>query len=228
MNDRVWEEEYKNQSKLVTKHDEPQAFFLRFLKFYKKNVNKNLEGLKVYDAGCGTGRNSIHLAQMGADCTGRDISRSAINLASQRASELDLEINFQVRDIGEKNDFADSSFDLVLDLTSSNSLNNKKREIFLSEVYRTMKKGAWLFTRTLCLDGDRNAKNLLKKFPGKELGTYIMPGLGLTEKVFSKEEFVKDYSKYFSVKKIIKESGYTKFSKQSFKRNFILAYMQKK
>lgn len=228
MNDRVWENEYKNQSKLVTKHDEPQAFFLRFLKFYKKNVNKNLEGLKVYDAGCGTGRNSIHLAQMGADCSGYDISKSAIELARQRASELNLEINFQTRDIGEKNDFTDSYFDLVLDLTSSNSLNIKKRDVFLSEVYRTMKKGSWLFTRTLCLDGDKNAKNLLKKFPGKEVGTYIMPGLGLSEKVFLRDEFVKEYSKYFSIEKIIKESGYTKFSNQSFKRNFILAYMQKK
>lgn len=228
MNDKVWEEEYKNQSKLVTKHGDPQAFFLRFLKFYKKNVNKSLGGLKVFDVGCGTGRNSIYLASLRADCIGYDISRSAIEIARQRSHELNLKTDFQIRDIGEKNSFSDSYFDLVLDLTSSNSLNNKKREVFLSEVYRTMKKGAWLFTRTLCLDGDKNAKNLLKKFPGKEAGTYILPGLGLSEKVFSKDEFINEYSKYFSIEKIIKESGYTKFSNQSFKRNFILAYMRKK
>ena len=223
--DNVWENEYKGESKLITKHNEPQATFLRFLKYYKKTTKTKLEDLNVFDAGCGTGRNSNYLALKGAKVQGVDISPSAIKIARERAKEMNLDIDYSVSDLGVQQRFENNSLDLVIDVTSSNSLNEKGREVFLSEVQRGLKSGGYFFVRALCLEGDKNAKNLLKNNPGSEYNTYKMPGLGLVERVFSREDFQKTYSKYFKIEKMIKETGYTRFFNQNYKRNFWVAYL---
>ncbi|PLX22204.1 hypothetical protein C0584_00415 [Candidatus Parcubacteria bacterium] len=223
----VWEKEYHGRPQLITKHNEPQATFLRFLKFYKKIFTKDFHGQKAFDAGCGTGRNSNYLSKLGFDVYASDISHSAIGEAKKRAKENDLKIDYFVSDLSEKQWFEDSSFDLVIDVTSSNSLDEKGRNVFISEVHRILRPGGCFFVRALCIDGDKNAKNLVKNFPGPEYNTYKMPELGLIERVFSRVEFEEMYSKYFKILKIVKESGYTKFGNQSYKRNFLVAYLQK-
>lgn len=225
--ERVWENEYRGQSKLVTKHDEPQKTFLRFLKYYKKQIGKDFSDIKVFDAGCGTGRNSNHLASMGFTVSATDISPSAISIAKKRAEKDGLAIDYFIADLGNKLKFDDKSLDLVIDVTSSNSLNEKGRGNFLSEINRVLKPDGFLYVRALNLEGDKNAKNLLKKSPGKEYNTYKMPGLGLVERVFTESEFREIYGKYFIVEKLIKESGYTRFDGQNYKRNFWVAYLRK-
>ena len=226
--DNVWENEYGGDSKLITKHNEPQATFLRFLKYHKRTAKTKLKDLSIFDAGCGTGRNSNYLAIKGAKVQGVDISPSAIRIAKERARETDLDVDYSVLDLGVKQKFEDDSLDLVIDVTSSNSLNEKEREMFLSEVQRGLKTGGYFFVRALCLEGDKNAKYLVKNNPGPEYDTYKMPGLGLVERVFSRQDFQGLYSKYFKIEKLIKESGYTRFSNQSYKRNFWVAYLSKK
>jgi hypothetical protein len=73
----------------------------------------------------------------------------------------------------------------------------------------------------------KNAKNLLKVSPGPEKDTYFMKDLNLTERVFSEEDFRHIYGAYFKIKKISKRSGYTRFDGQNYKRNYLLAYLQK-
>jgi len=226
--EKVWENEYRNESRLITKHNEPQKTFLRFLKYYKKKIGKDFSKINVFDAGCGTGRNANHLASMGFNVSACDISSSAISIAKERARNANLEIDYGICDLGRVLKYSDTSIDLALDVTSSNSLDEKGRKTFISEVSRVLKEDGYLYVRALCLDGDKNAKNLIKNHPGKEENTYKMPGLGLVEKVFSKEEFQERYSRYFEIEKLIKESGYTKFGGQSYKRNFWVGYLRKK
>lgn len=224
---QAWENEYTN-SKLVTKKPEPQKDVLRFFKYLKKEEKVELTGLNILDLGCGTGRNSNYLAELGNTVVGIDISKTAIDIAKSRANEMQLNnVSYVVGDMGASYPFADNYFDLVLDITSSNSLNEKERDIYIKEVYRTLKKDGYLFARGLCKDGDKNAKNLLKLSPGKEYDTYIIKELGLTERVFSQTDFKEFYGKYFKVKKLLKKTGYAKFQGQSYKRNYWLAYMQK-
>ncbi|MDO8524277.1 MAG: class I SAM-dependent methyltransferase [bacterium] len=225
---QVWENEYRN-SKLVTKKPEPQKDVLRFLRYLKKEEKVELNGLSVLDLGCGTGRNSNYLASLGNTVVGVDISKTAIDIAKNRANEMQIgdKVSYVVGDMGESYPFADNYFDLVLDITSSNSLNEKERDIYIKEVYRTLKKGGYLFIRGLCKDGDKNAKNLLKLSPGKEYDTYIIKELDLMERVFSEKDFKEFYGKYFKIEKLIKKSGYAKFQNQSYKRNYWLAYLQK-
>ncbi|OGD69382.1 hypothetical protein A3I18_02385 [Candidatus Campbellbacteria bacterium RIFCSPLOWO2_02_FULL_35_11] len=222
----IWEKEYRNP-KLVTGHDKPQSFFLKFLKWYRKYHGLavvNFGNLRVLDLGSGTGRNANYLAQKGFVVTGIEISDTAIRIAKERG--LGLNASYINQSIGEKYPFEENTFDLIIDITSSNSLNEKEREIYLSEVNRVLKKGGIFFVRALCKDGDKNAKFLLKNNPGKEKDTYIMPETSLVERVFSKEDIENMYSKYFKILNLEKTESYSTVGNRVFKRKFWLAIMQ--
>jgi len=222
----TWEREYKSPL-LVTKNKDPQVDTLRFLKFLKKDQKYKVEDKVILDLGCGTGRNANYLTERGNKVIGIEISKTAINLAKERASELGVEVDYRLGDIGEVYDLEDNSIDIVLDITSSNSLNEKGREIYLREVERVIKKGGYFFVRALCKDGNKNVKNLLKISPGGEYNTYIIKEIGLTERVFSREDFTKMYSQYFKILHLEKKTSYTTFNNRIYKRDYWLSYMTK-
>ncbi|MDD2935415.1 MAG: class I SAM-dependent methyltransferase [Candidatus Pacebacteria bacterium] len=229
--EKIWEKEYRNP-KLVTGHDKPQSVFLKFLKWYKKylkihgsKASVDLGGLKVLDLGSGTGRNANYLAKKRADVFGMEISQTAIDTAKTRAGNLG--VKYIKQSIGEKYPFENEYFDLVIDITSSNSLDEKERETYLLEVNRVLKKDGIFFVRALCKDGDKNAQFLLKNNPAKEKDTYIMPETGLVERVFSKNDFVEMYSKYFKILDMEKTESYSTVNGRVFKRKFWLVTMQK-
>jgi SAM-dependent methyltransferase len=227
MQDTVWEREYRNPQ-LVTKDEKPQKDTLRFLKFLKKEEGVVLVGLRVLDIGSGTGRNANYLAELGNTVTGFEISQTAIDLARGRAEEHGLAVDYRRQNIGAKYPFPDDEFGLILDVASSNSLNEKEREIYLAETHRVLKNGGYFFVKTLCKDGDKNAKALLKTSPGPEPDTYINRDMGLTERVFGEQDFKDLYSKYFYIIRLEKKTSYTRFKNQSYKRNFWIAYMRNK
>lgn len=222
----TWEKEYRNPL-LVTKNEGPQADTLRFLKFLKKEEKFIVEDKIILDLGCGTGRNANYLARRGNKVIGIEISKTALNLAKERAKDLGVEVDYRLGDIGESYDIKDNSIDIVLDVTSSNSLNEKGREIYLNEVNRVLKNGGYFFVRALCKDGNKNVKNLLKQNPGREYDTYIIKEIGLTERVFSREDFIKMYSRYFKILNLEKKTSYTTFNDRLYKRDYWLAYMTK-
>ena len=222
----TWEREYKNP-KLVTKNDGPQADTLRFLKFLKKEQKYKVEDRSILDLGCGTGRNANYLAERGNNVIGIEISKTALSLAKDRAQDLGVNVDYRLGDIGEKYDIEDDSIDIIIDVTSSNSLNDVGREIYLSEVNRVLKNDGYFFVRALCKDGNQNVKNLLKTSPGKEYDTYIIKEIGLTERVFSREDFTKTYSKYFKILNLEKKTSYTTFNGRIYKRDYWLAYLTK-
>jgi SAM-dependent methyltransferase len=235
MQDITWEREYRNPQ-LVTKGEEPQKDTLRFLKWLKKPASSKgygaareagivLEGLTVLDLGCGTGRNSNYIAGLGNTVIGFEISKTAIELGRERAKALGVVVDYRLQNIGAVFSLVDNSVDLVIDVTSSNSLNEKEREVYLFETARVLKPGGHFFVKTLCKDGDQNAKALIKKSPGPEPDTYINKDMDLTERVFTEKDFVTLYSKHFKILHLEKKQSYTRFKNQSYKRNFWLAYM---
>jgi ubiquinone/menaquinone biosynthesis C-methylase UbiE len=222
----TWEKEYKNPQ-LVTASTEPQLDFKHFIKWLRKDRQVELDGLRVLDLGSGTGKNAIFLAERGSVVAGLELSDTAVRLAKQRAKEQEVEIEFIKSDIGKPFSFPDEGFDLALDVVSSNSLNAVELEVYLSETNRVLKPGGYFFVKALCKDGDKNAENLLNMNPGPEPDTYTIKEIDLTERVFSKDDFVNFYSKYFKILKLERVHSYTKFQGKSYKRYFWLAYLQK-
>jgi len=227
MQKNIWEKEYNNP-KLVTGYDRPQSFFLKFLKYLKKEKKVNLDNLKVLDLGCGVGRNSNYLAQKGFDVVGMDISETAIKIAKERSEKIIKNPKYLNRNMGLKYPFSKNEFDLIVDITASNSLNEKERKVYLKEVSRVLKETGFFFVRALCKDGDKNAKKLLELNPGREKDTYIMPGTGLTERVFSEKDFKEMYSQYFKIIKMEKTESYSRIERKVFKRKFWLVVMKTK
>ena len=128
----AWEREYRNP-KLVTGKAEPQNDVKRYLKFLKKEEKVSFDALRVLDLGCGTGRNANYLAEMIGEgtkpdmvmVTGFEISKTALNVAKERASDAGLRVDYKIQSIGEIYPCEDETFDLIFDITSSNSLNEK-------------------------------------------------------------------------------------------------------
>lgn len=224
--EHVWDKEYRN-SKLLTKENEPQSDVVRFVKFLKKEEKMSLEGLSVIDLGSGTGRNSFYFAEMSNKVLGLEISKTAVGMAEEYAKEADLSIEYKKQSIGEVFPCKDDSVDIALDVTSSNSLTESERDVYLSETNRVLRTGGYFFVKALCKEGDENAKYLIKNFPGPEKDTYIMPELGVTERVWTKEDFVSTYEKYFKIIYMEKKTSYSRMNDRSYKRNFWIVYMKK-
>lgn len=227
LNQTAWEREYQNPKLLITENEKPHAELVKFLKWLKKEKKiGGISGWQVLDLGSGTGRNANFLAEKGAQVTGFEYSKTAVEMAKARAGDLGLKVNYQQQDIGEKYPLADNSIDLILDLTSSNSLDNSAREIYLSEIKRVLKPGGYVLVRLLAKDGDKNAKWLLVNHPGAEPDTYILPEVGITERVLSREDFVKLYGKVGAIEKLELVPHYTQMAGRKFKRNFWVGYIK--
>jgi SAM-dependent methyltransferase len=218
----AWDREYKNPL-FITKGEKPQGDTLRFFKFYRKETGQAMSGLKILDLGSGTGRNAHYLAALGNEVFGLEISPTAIQIAEKKTTSA----QFTEQSIGEKYPFPDNFFDIILDITSSNALTEKEREVYLQESFRVLKKGGYFFVRALNKDGDKNAKKLLAMFPGDEKDTYHMSKSHLIERVFSREDFHMAYASFFTILRLDKKSGYTRFDNQPFKRNYWIAYLKK-
>lgn len=222
----TWEREYRNPQ-LIQTGDEPRTDLLHYIKYLRKEEHVEVEGLRVLDLGSGTGKHSHYLAEMGNSVTGLEISATAVDMANTRAKERGVVVDYRLADIGKPYPMEDNTFDLIIDIMSSNSLNEQERAAYLQESHRVLKPGGHFFVRALCLDGDKNAKNLLRMSPGKEYNTYFNKDMGLVERVFSHADFMAMYSKFFVIQKLIKKTNYAQFKGQSYKRNYWLAYMKK-
>ncbi len=228
MNDHVWEKEYRNP-KLISLAIEPIQSVKDWVRFLRREKGVEFSGLKILDLGCGNGKNSLYIAEQGEgnEVFGIDISKTAIEYANKLAAEKNVSATFKQGSIGVALPQSDNIYDIALDVTSSNSLSEKEREMYLKETARVLKPGGHFFLRTLCKDGDAHAKTLIKTHPGKEKDTYTMPDLGLTERVFTKEDVIATYSPFFTILNIEKETHYTKFNNRSYKRNFWVVCMEK-
>ncbi len=223
-----WDREY-NKNLLVTGGTEPQADFKRFLKYLKKETDFDTETIKALDLGSGTGKNSIYLAEeFGASVVGIEIAPTAVKIAQDRAKAAAVSATFIKQSFGTHLPLPDNSFNLALDIMSSNSLSESERSIYLHELNRILSSGAYFFVRLLSLDGDKHAATLLKTQPGSEPGTYKLPEVGITERVLTEKEFRNYYEPIFTIHRLERKSGYARVGNRLYKRQYWIGYLQKK
>ncbi len=223
----IWEREY-SAGHLMTSGDVPQPDTLDFLRFARKEKKITWETSTILDLGCGTGRNANYIAEDGATVIGIEIATNALELAKVRAKQKGVTVTYIHGSIGESFPVPDTSVDVILDVMSSNSLTEAERAVYLKEMYRVLKPQGLVYIKALCKDGDQNAKNLIKEFPGPEQDTYVMPEIGLVERIWSETDFRAYYGDLFTIERLEKKTNYSKFNNQSYKRNFWLAYLSKK
>lgn len=222
----AWEKEY-SKPKLLTLSQEPRNDLKVFVKYIRKTKFPT-HNLKILDLGSGTGRNALYLASLDNEVVCVEFSATANKIASTEAKKRGVELQILHQSLSDKLPFANESFDLGLDVMSSTTLIEQEREVYLAETTRVLKKGAWFLVRALCKDGDKNAQNLLKKFPAKERDTYKMPETNFIERVFSESDFRALYGQSFEIVKLERKTKHAPFQSQSYKRNYWVGYLRKR
>ena len=102
-----------------------------------------LKGLKILDIGCGGGLVSEPLARMGADVTGIDADKTAINIAMEHAKASGLTINYRA----ESTDTLKGQFDVVLALEIVEHVASVDK--FVDECVNLCKPGGLIIMSTL-------------------------------------------------------------------------------
>jgi len=135
---KLWEEEYENSS---TPFDieEPDAWIAALAKSGK------IHG-KVLDAGCGLGRNSLCLAELGCNVLGVDISAHAIERARQKASSKNNSARFLQADLCQLSGY-ENHFDAVVDIGCFHSLDQPNRAAYAAALHRYCSEGAAIYLR---------------------------------------------------------------------------------
>jgi len=107
-------------------------------------------GMKLLDAGCGTGRNLVYFFRSGYSVFGVDKSGEAIaqtrRLAATLAPHLQTD-NFRVEEV-ERMSFADASFDVILSSAVLHFARDEKEwQAMISEMWRVLKPSGTFFAR---------------------------------------------------------------------------------
>lgn len=122
----------------------------------------NVKNKKILEIGCGNGYWLRILAKKGAKCTGVDISKKQIELATQIEKEKNLGINYFKMDAGNLRKFKDNYFGGVILMRTLLELNPSKIKKVFREAYRVVKKGGFIIISDLHPSAPNfNFKNLI-------------------------------------------------------------------
>lgn len=110
-------------------------------------------GMRVLDAGCGTGNFSMKMAALGVTVEGIDLSEPMIGYAKEKAqaSPYADQLHFQVGDLYTL-PFADESFDAVLSMAAFEFIHEDRRA--LDEFMRVVKPGGRVLIGTITGNSD--------------------------------------------------------------------------
>jgi SAM-dependent methyltransferase len=98
-------------------------------------------GPRVLDVGCGTGELALFLASRGHDVTGVDAVPEAIEQATQRAVDRDLDVCFRAADVLEVLPELIGRFHSVVDVGFFNALSDEQRTDFAEKLANTLAPG---------------------------------------------------------------------------------------
>jgi ubiquinone/menaquinone biosynthesis C-methylase UbiE len=100
-------------------------------------IFRHVEGKKALDFGCGTGRSTRFLTNIGFDSIGVDISDEML----RKAKGIDPHGGYVLVQDGDFNQFKDGSFDLILSVFTFDNIPTKQKKVKnFTELARLLKK----------------------------------------------------------------------------------------
>lgn len=113
---------------------------------------------KALDLGCGTGTNSITLANYGWHVTGVDFAPRAIKKAKRKIHKSGLDINFRHDDVTRLNGI-NGPFDLILDIGCFHSLSYDGKIVYGKNIRRLLaENGTYLMYAFFRVPGEPRSK----------------------------------------------------------------------
>jgi len=138
-----WEESYSND-KVSTFAKRPSIDVLEFFKDVEP-------GKTVIDVGCGEGRNSIYLAELGHNVDAFDISVAGVNKAKKIAVDNKVSVNFWVQDLAEF--VFEKEYDMIVSQGVLHLPEKDVRDNFIKKAMQNTKVGGYdlisIFTNRL-------------------------------------------------------------------------------
>ena len=226
-----WNKEYKDPA-FFSLSEEVSADLVKFTRWMQKEFGKDAlrPDVTVLDAGCGNGRNLLWLNDtFRVHGFGYDISEEGINqaIANAKKQQWGNKLDFKVHSIGSDIPLPDESVDVVLDMMASHFLKNAEREKFINEIARVLKPQGVLFFKSFYAEGDRHAKDLIKRESAGEENAYIHPRLKVYEYVWTDEAIEKAFADKFIIHH--KEASHKhNIRGKPGKRRSIVCYFEKK
>ena len=99
---------------------------------------EKIKPCKLIELGCGTGNYVIYLSSKGFDATGVDISKTAIEIATNSASKKGINCNFISSDVlGDMTEVQDA-FDFAYDWELLHHIFPQDREKYINNVHRLL------------------------------------------------------------------------------------------
>ena len=143
---------------------------------------------RVLDVGCGTGENSLFLAENGFTVTGVDITPAAIRIAEAKADRRKVKVNFQVGNALSLSS-KEGQFDSVIDSGLFHTFTDYERTVYVREIRRVLRIGGGYFM--MCFSdkeptgwgGPRRVskREILESFSGNFKVNYIKEALFATK-----------------------------------------------
>ncbi|MFD2699567.1 class I SAM-dependent methyltransferase [Paenibacillus shunpengii] len=96
---------------------------------------------RALELGCGPGRNAIYLKLNGYDVDAYDISQVAIDWAKERASELELDINFKCQSVFDLKPV--NEYELIYDSGCMHGILPHRRIQYLEMIHQGLKSGGY-------------------------------------------------------------------------------------
>jgi SAM-dependent methyltransferase len=134
----LWEKEYESTTTPFDM-EEPDEWIASLAKSGKIQGN-------VLDSGCGPGRNSRYLADLGFSVLGADISANAIERAKRKAAGKGNHAQFLQANMCELSGF-ENHFDTVVDIGCFHSLDERDRGSYAAALHRACRAGARAYLR---------------------------------------------------------------------------------
>jgi len=128
--------------------------------------NNEIPKGRVLDIGCGTGDNSIFLAENGFSVTCMDIAHLAIDKGKTKATKQKVRVGFRVGDAFKLEEYFNQEyFNAVVDSGLFHTLSDDERSIFAKQIRRVLVNGGKYFM--LCFSdkepGNEGPRRISKK-----------------------------------------------------------------
>jgi ubiquinone/menaquinone biosynthesis C-methylase UbiE len=124
------------RAEAYSKLELPGTYYLAY-RDLPKIISAHVEGTEAMDFGCGTGRSTKFLQQLGFTTVGVDISKEML----EKARETDPKGDYRLIADGEFNEFKPKTFDLVLSAFTFDNIPTMEKKVQILRGIRGLLKG---------------------------------------------------------------------------------------